>query len=430
MTGIKTNNFIKVKLNIANGKNTTLVIDSGAEVSLFKASSLKKQIQLKKNKELTLIGITTDTMKTKGYTQATIHFGDKNVEHTFFIIKDLPTQADGVLGMDFISKFQCDILFSTWMLQFRNGNDIIEHPVDDSINGIIEIPPRSEVIRKLTLKPITEDSVIFSKEIKPGVFIGNTIISNTDPNIKLINTTESTAFINTGTIKPQIEPLKYYEIFLANNHNTPERTKIIQDMVHIERVPGIAKRNLTNLIAEFSDIFCLENEPITTNNFYKQPKELMDNIPSYIPNYKQIHSQVDEINQQVDKMLKNNIIEHSVSAYNSPILIVPKKSIDGSKKWRLVVDFRQLNKKILPDKFPLPRIDTILDQLGRAKYFSTLDLMSGFHQIELEPASRRFTAFSTQTGHYQFTRMPFGLNISPNSFQRIYTIRGAIDMGQ
>lgn len=121
-------------------------------------------------------------------------------------------------------------------------------------------------------------------------------------------------------------------------------------------------------------------------------------------------------------MLDNKIIEHSVSAYNSPILLVPKKSSSDDKKWRLVVDFRQLNKKNLADRFPLPRIDTILDQLGRAKYFSTLDLMSGFHQIPLNSDSRKYTAFSTPSGHYAFTRLPFGFSISPNSFQRMMTI--------
>lgn len=147
-----------------------------------------------------------------------------------------------------------------------------------------------------------------------------------------------------------------------------------------------------------------------------------DPIPSYIPNYKTIHSQHEEIQSQVRKMLNEKIIEPSVSPYNSPILLVPKKSCNGDKKWRLVVDFRQLNKKVMADKFPLPRIDAILDQLGRAKYFSTLDLMSGFHQIPLDKESRKFTAFSTQSGHFQFTRLPFGLNISPNSFQRMMTI--------
>ena len=121
-------------------------------------------------------------------------------------------------------------------------------------------------------------------------------------------------------------------------------------------------------------------------------------------------------------MLDDQIIQPSTSPYNSPVLLVPKKSTDNDKKWRLVVDFRQLNKKVIADKFPLPRIDEILDQLGRAKYFSTLDLMSGFHQIELDKKSKQYTAFSTNSGHYEFNRLPFGLNISPNSFQRMMTI--------
>lgn len=105
----------------------------------------------------------------------------------------------------------------------------------------------------------------------------------------------------------------------------------------------------------------------------------------YIPNYKQIHAQAPEINRQVQNLLENEIIEPSVSHYRR---LVPKKS-HNEEKWRLVVDFRQLNKKLLPDKFPLPRINTILDQLGRAKYFTTLDLMSEFYQIPLEEQSKK-----------------------------------------
>lgn len=176
------------------------------------------------------------------------------------------------------------------------------------------------------------------------------------------------------------------------------------------------------MIEEFSDIFCLPGEKLDTNNFYSQHIPLKDTVPVYIPNYKCIHSQQQEIQDQVKKLLEEDIIEPSVSSYNSPILLVPKKSDDASKKWRPVVDFRQLNKRVLADKFPLPRIDTILDQLGRAKYFSTLDLMAGFHQIPLDQESRKYTAFSTPNGHFHFKRLPFGLNVSPNSFQRMMNI--------
>jgi len=125
------------------------------------------------------------------------------------------------------------------------------------------------------------------------------------------------------------------------------------------------------------------------------------------------------ISRNTEKLMKDKIVEPSVSAYNSPLLLVPKKSILGSvkKKWRLVIDYRQINIKLLSDKLPLPIIDDILDQLGRAKYFSCLDLMSGFHQIELERSSRDITSFSTSNGSYRFTRLPFGLKIAQTLFR-------------
>lgn len=185
--------------------------------------------------------------------------------------------------------------------------------------------------------------------------------------------------------------------FKKNQFKEKERIQSILSQINFNEVP---KR----LIEQNSDIFCTDNEKLTYNNFCSQ----------------HIHSRGDEIAKQIQKLLGDDIIEPSVSSYNSPILLVPKKS--GDKKWRLVVDFRQLNKKLLADKFPLPRIDVILDQLGRAKYFSTLDLMSGFHQIRLDQESRKYTAFSAPNGHFHFKRLPFGLNISPNSFQRMMTI--------
>ena len=85
----------------------------------------------------------------------------------------------------------------------------------------------------------------------------------------------------------------------------------------------------------------------------------------------------------------------------------------------MVIDYRAINKKIVGDAYPLPNITEILDQLGVAKYFRVLDLASGFHQIEVELADRHKTAFSTPFGHYQFSRMPFGLNDAPATFQRL-----------
>lgn len=94
---------------------------------------------------------------------------------------------------------------------------------------------------------------------------------------------------------------------------------------------------------------------------------------------------------------------------------MPKKSTDGTKKWRMCVDYRLLNRKLLPN-------GEILDGLGRATFFTCLDLQAGYHQIPLDKASGPMIAFSTDKGFYQWKVLPFGINIASSSFTRMMTI--------
>lgn len=122
-------------------------------------------------------------------------------------------------------------------------------------------------------------------------------------------------------------------------------------------------------------------------------------------------------------MLENNIIEPAKSPWSSPLLIVPKKAdANGEKKWRVVIDYRELNERIIADKFPLPNITEILDSLAGSILFSHLDLSSGFYQVELEEESRPYTDFVTDRGQWQMKRLPMGLKISPSSFSRLMTV--------
>lgn len=128
-----------------------------------------------------------------------------------------------------------------------------------------------------------------------------------------------------------------------------------------------------------------------------------------------------EAQRQIDTMLEDGIIENSTSPFNFPVILVPKKGTDsnGKKKYRLCVDFRQLNKACVPISYPLPRIEQILDGLGKSRYFTSLDLASGFHQIKVEKEDRHKLAFSMGFGHYQYRRAPFGLKNLPYHFQAL-----------
>ena len=161
--------------------------------------------------------------------------------------------------------------------------------------------------------------------------------------------------------------------------------------------------------------FCLETEERGETDLVEMEIHTGNEAPRRVAARRMPFAVQQEVARQLSSMQEAGVIEPSNSPWSSPVVMVRKK--DGSL--RFCVDYRELNKVTRKDTFPLPRVDDLLDQIGQSKYFTTLDLASGYWQIRVAPSSREKTAFVTPHGLLQFRVMPFGLTNAPAVFQRL-----------
>lgn len=409
--------FITIQCS-ASSVPLTFLVDTQADISTIKNEIIDEYISLNAANIIKITGITENAIHSLGTTNVSLYFDDVELQHEFHVVdNDFIIPADGIVGKDFLKVFNCTIDYPSMTLTVRNYNNEVNWPISNSREqDTLIIPPKCEIIRQFNIN-VNGDAVVDAQEIKAGVFIARTIVNSKMPVVKVLNTTNC---IQTITNTLTATPLSDFDIIQVNSNESDRKAKIRETVK--KNATKNAPPELYDLCEKYSNIFTLDGDQMTVNNFYTQNIKLKDKEPTFVKNYRLPRSQKLEIEKQVNKLLKNKLIEPSTAAYNSPIIIVPKKSTTGEKKYRMCIDYRKLNKKLIADKFPLPRIDEIIDGLGRAKYFSVIDLFSGFHQIPIKKECRDPTTFSTPNGSYRWTVLPFGLNISPNSFTRMMTL--------
>lgn len=168
------------------------------------------------------------------------------------------------------------------------------------------------------------------------------------------------------------------------------------------------------LVTEVFNTYYSTAEPDAPENEHTMIISVTKDQPFYFSPRRFSFKEQTEINEIVQDLLQKGTIRESTSPYASRIVLQNKK--DGSK--RMCIDFREINKRTVRDVHPLPLIDDQLDQLRGKRYFSLIDLKSGFHHINLDEESRKYTAFVTSSGQYEYTKVPFGLCNGPAVFTR------------
>ena len=172
---------------------------------------------------------------------------------------------------------------------------------------------------------------------------------------------------------------------------------------------------LEELLSEYHDVFSLDEDERGETDMIEFEINTGDELPRKQAARRIPYGAHQEVAEQLERMQKIGVIKPSKSPWSSPVVLVRKR--DGTL--RFCVDYRVLNSVTKPDVFPLPRINDLLDQLGKSKYYTTLDLVSGYWQIRVHANSQEKTAFATHQGLYEFRVMPFGVMNAPAVFQRL-----------
>lgn len=170
------------------------------------------------------------------------------------------------------------------------------------------------------------------------------------------------------------------------------------------------RARLENLLCEYSDIFNIVGEPTP---FAEHHIDTGDHPPIAVPPYRVTPAKKEIMRAELDRMLSEGVIEECESAWAAPCVLVPKPN----NKYRFCVDYRKLNSITTSVVYSMPRIDELLQSTKKGCIMSSLDLRSGYWQVNV--ADRDKTAFVTPFGTYRFKRMPFGLKNAPATFQRL-----------
>ena len=351
-----------------------------------------------------------------------------------FVVASLD-YLSGILGMDFLQKYKADLQISRQTLKTSQGKIRVSKQKVYNCARIrtcekTVVPPNSEVFVECQSDRQLSDSVGLVEPAKylksKGVLVAKSLVNPNNDKVVLsvLNLSKKPVKLEPEAIIGKINTVdgivsieqskKNLDSISECEDKLPEHLEMLVDKSS-SKLTESERNSVKNLLAQFQDIFVGPDGELGQTDLTTHKIDTKDAEPFKIPPRRVAPTRKKVIEEEVDKMLKQGIIEPSDSPWSSPVCLVTKK--DGT--CRFCVDYRKLNSVTQKDAYPLPRIDDTLETLGNSKWFSTLDLASGYWQVKLSDADKKKTAFSSHIGLYHFNVMPFGLSNAPATFERL-----------
>lgn len=282
--------------------------------------------------------------------------------------------------------------------QFNIKNDDIEKETTNNVNKKLKLKTDT----KQNDDPLTSISCLFEN------------IVNNNMNEPVLVNSDDIANFNSSSVN-SVDSHKSNKIISRHiYHNTPATKRNILNFDINSELPENHQHQLRNLLESYGDCFAQSPMDLGSIDIGDVPIPTMSDDPVSLPPYRLSLNEQRELQRQVDELLQAGLIIPSNSSYASPAFLVNKA--DGSK--RLVIDYRQLNKIIPHQNFPITHMQTVFDCLEGTKFFNIMDMQQGFLNILLGKTDRHKLAFITPCGLYEWTRFPFGYKNSPRQFSK------------
>lgn len=415
----------------------TILVDTGAAFSIIREEvwlRLKPAGQRELQKTSTvprIVNASGDVIHIKGRSEISVEIAGCVYVHSMLVVQQLSQPC--LLGADFLRKHKLDVLMSNNTIRLPGGPEVPitcvtpENPVA-SVVTLVEntvIPGESEVIVRGAVfqRQLSSDAMVLLEPkvnlaSKHGVMAARSVsfCADTIP-VRLMNLGIDAITLYKGTTLGSVEQCveekrkDHRSAISAVTSSRPAGSTLFD----LSNVHPSERNLLIPLLDEFSDVFSQGPDDIGRTNVVCHKIMTRDATPIRQPPRRVPIHRREQVGEMIKSMLKNEIIVPSESPWSSPVVLAKKK--DGSL--RFCVDFRRLNDITVKDAYPLPRIDTILETVAGAKYFSTLDLACGYWQVEIASEDRQKTAFSTENGLWEFTVLPFGCCNGPGTYQRL-----------